>query len=65
VTLRAGAGLVAATRAGDGPAAWVVTGTDEAGVQAAAGALTEQALGRRFAVAVANGEVLPLPESGR
>jgi hypothetical protein len=64
-TLRAGAGLVAATRVGDRPAEWVVTGTDAEGVRAAAGALTEAALRGRFAVAVAGGEVVPLPETGR
>jgi hypothetical protein len=64
-TLRAGAGLVAATRAGDRPAVWSITGTDEAGVLAAAGALGERRLGARFAVAVAGGEDVALPAEAR
>jgi hypothetical protein len=36
-----GAGLIAAVRPGDGPPAWVVTGTDAKGVAAAAGLLGE------------------------
>jgi Domain of unknown function (DUF4430) len=62
-TLGAGTGLVAAAREGDQPPVWAVTGTDAAGVQAAAGAFDERALRDRFAVAVAGGRPLPLPEA--
>jgi hypothetical protein len=61
-TFGAGTGLVAATRAGDDPPVWTVTGTDEAGVEAAARSLTSRALGRRFAVAVVGGRRVALPE---
>jgi len=54
-------GLVAATRSGDERPTWIVTGTDEAGVEAAAAALTEDRLRRHFALAVAGGEDLALP----
>jgi uncharacterized protein DUF4430 len=61
-TLGAGTGLVAATRAGDDPPVWTVTGTDDAGVAAAARSFTERALDRRFAIAVAGGRPIALPE---
>src|SRR4051812_47087638 len=64
-TLGAGAGLIVATRDADAPPVWAVTGTDAAGVEAAAGQLAERALARRFAVAVAGGRTVPLPEGGR
>lgn len=60
-TVGAGAGLVAATRAGGAPPVWTVTGTDEGGVRAAAEALNQERLRHRFAVAVAAGETLALP----
>ena len=60
-TLGAGAGLVAATRLGDAQPTWVVTGTDDAGVAAAAGAFRRQTLRNRFAVAVDDADVVPLP----
>jgi hypothetical protein len=59
--LGAGSGLLAATRYGDQVPVWIVTGTDEAGVAAAAGLLTEDALQHRFAVAVERGRAIPLP----
>jgi hypothetical protein len=62
-TLGPGSGLVAATRADDEPPMWAVTGTDAAGVTAAAKAFTARALGRRFAVAVAGGQPVALPEN--
>ena len=62
-TLGPGTGLVAAAREGDGPPVWAVTGTDEAGVTAAADAFTERALDRRFAVAVVGGRPVALPEA--
>ncbi len=61
-TLTAGAGLIAATRYGEEAPAWVITGTDAAGVQLAAQSLDEATLGHRFAVALAPGGVaLPAP----
>jgi hypothetical protein len=63
-TVGAGAGLIAATAAGDDPPVWAVTGTDEAGVAAAARAFTERSLHSRFAVAIENGSVLGLPLAG-
>jgi len=63
-TLGPGSGLVAAGRDGDHPPVWAITGTDAAGVEAAARAFTERALGHRFAVAVSGGRVIPLPEAG-
>ena len=60
-TLRAGGGLVAATGfEGQGPT-WIVTGTDQVGVAAAAAALTEERLEQHFAVAVEAGTDVPLP----
>jgi hypothetical protein len=56
-----GAGLVAATRTEGRAPIWTVTGTDDAGVQAAAGALTPGRLARRFAVAVEGADTTPLP----
>jgi hypothetical protein len=61
-TLTARAGLVAATRAGDDPPLWVVTGTDDAGVASAAQAFDEGPLSDRFAVAVADGLGVALPD---
>ena len=65
--LGAGTGLVAATRYRDQPPTWVVTGTDEAGLLAAARALDERALDDKFALAVAGGRgiALPLQEDAR
>jgi Domain of unknown function (DUF4430) len=60
-TLRAGAGLVAATRFVDQQPTWVVTGTDKLGVAAAAAALVEERLQDHFAVALENGREVPLP----
>ena len=65
-TLRAGGGLIAATAAGDDPPVWAVTGTDDAGLAAAAQLFGERGLRSHFAVAVEGGraEALPL-EAGR
>ncbi|HET6506018.1 MAG TPA: DUF4430 domain-containing protein [Baekduia sp.] len=65
-TLGAGTGLIAATEVRDkkeqvSDPVWVVTGTDEAGVDAAAAALDEGALAGRFAVAVSGGKPIGLP----
>jgi hypothetical protein len=64
-TLAAGAGLVAATAQSDEQPTWVVTGTDDVGVAAAAAALQEDRLDDRFAVAVDNGNPIPLPTAER
>jgi hypothetical protein len=63
-TLGAGTGLIAATRVGEQPPTWVVTGTDAGGVAAAARAFDEATLRDRFAVAVSGGRPLPLPLPG-
>jgi Domain of unknown function (DUF4430) len=60
-TLGAGAGLVAATRFGDQQPTWVVTGTDDVGVAAAAAAVDEDRLRDHFTLAVENGRGVPLP----
>lgn len=61
-TLTAGAGLIAATRYGEEAPAWLITGTDSAGVELAAHALDAATLARRFALVLASGGVaLPAP----
>ena len=61
-TLTAGAGLVAATRSGEAAPVWVVTGTDDAGVEEAARAFNQISLANRFALALApTGATLPVP----
>jgi hypothetical protein len=62
-TLGAGAGLIAATRDKVSEPTWFVTGTDMAGVTAAASALTERRLHRHFALVVYAGQDLPVPRS--
>jgi uncharacterized protein DUF4430 len=54
-------GLVAATRREDEPPTWLVTGTDPAAVEAAAGLLDAGSLRDRYAVAVEGGRVTALP----
>jgi Domain of unknown function (DUF4430) len=62
LTLGAHAGLVAATRYREEAPVWVVTGTDEAGVNRAAAALSEASLRDRFAIALSgSGTALALP----
>ena len=51
VRLGAGSGLVAAVRVGEDEPTWLVTGADEAGVQAAASLLSAETLRDRYAVA--------------
>ena len=60
-TLRAGGGLVAATRLRDKSPTWVLTGTDAAGTLAAARALSERTLHNRFAVALDGQRAIALP----
>lgn len=64
-TLTSGAGLIAATRVGEDGPAWVVTGTDEAGIERAADAMERLQLEHHFAVAVAAAGSIPLPVSER
>jgi hypothetical protein len=59
-----GTGLVAATRYADQQPTWVVTGTDAAGLRAAARALTRRALAGRFAAIVRGGAVSSVPRAG-
>lgn len=60
-TLRAGAGLIAATAQGSTAPTWLITGTDARGVSAAAAALTPTRLRGHFALAVEGGAAFPLP----
>jgi hypothetical protein len=63
-TLGAGSGLIAAmAQTSTGPA-WLITGTDVAGVSAAAAALTPPRLDNHFAVAVQGATDLPVPLEG-
>jgi hypothetical protein len=57
----AGAGLVAALRPNDRELLWLVTGVDEAGVEAAAAALRPRDLRDAFAIATVGGRVAKLP----
>jgi hypothetical protein len=63
-TLSAGAGLIAATQLAHDSPVWAVTGTDRAGLERAAGALSTAALAHRFAVAVSAAGTLALPRPG-
>ena len=63
-TLGRGAGLLAATRIEAQQPTWIVTGVDSTGVAAAAAALTEEQLTDHFAIAIEEGQTLPLPLSG-
>jgi len=60
-TVGAASGLVAATSFADQEPTWLVTGTDEVGVAAAAAAVTEEQLRDRFALAIEAGKSVPLP----
>ena len=60
-TLGAGAGLIAATAGQSSVPTWMVTGTNAAGVLAAARALTPQALRDHFALAVNGATDYPVP----
>lgn len=64
-TLGAGAGAIFATRWRDEPPSWAVTGTDEAGVLRAAGALDETVLRKRIAIGIVGGDVLGVPVAAR
>jgi hypothetical protein len=60
-TLGPGAGLIAATADSTSAPTWLITGTDAAGVAAAARALTPQTLHNHFALAVDGTARLPIP----
>jgi hypothetical protein len=60
-TLTGSAGLLAATADSQSKPTWLITGTDKAGVTAAARALTPQSLHDHFALAVALGSQIPVP----
>jgi hypothetical protein len=60
-TLGAGSGLIAATAGQERVPLWAVTGTDAAGVQRAAEALSEADLRNRFALAVSAAGPQPVP----
>jgi hypothetical protein len=60
-TLGPGSGLVAATASGDQAPTWIVTGTDDVGVAAAAAAMDEDRLKDRFALAIEAGRGVDLP----
>lgn len=63
-TLGAGAGLIAATAQTSTGPAWLITGTDVAGVSAAAAALTPARLHNHFALAVRGQVDFPVPLEG-
>jgi hypothetical protein len=63
-TLAAGSGLIAATAQNSSQPAWLVTGTDPAGVAAAAMSLSPAALKNRFALAVHGSAQIPVPLNG-
>jgi hypothetical protein len=56
-------GLIAATRDGEAPPTWVVTGTTVSAAASAAQALDSHDLRNRYAVAVRAGHKIPLPVS--
>lgn len=60
-TLGAGAGLIAATGNSSTAPVWIITGTDKAGVAAAAAALTAARLDDHFAVAMDGQTDIPVP----
>lgn len=61
-TLGAGSGLIAATSEPARQPVWFVTGTDEAGVAAAARALDESVLGDRYALAISDDLPVAVPQ---
>jgi hypothetical protein len=63
-TLGPGAGLIAATGQSSTGTVWMITGTDQAGVSAAAASLTPARLHNHFALAVTGKTDIPLPLEG-
>ncbi len=64
-TLGPGSGLIAATRFEGGRPVWIITGTDDEGLAAAADALQEGNLGGHFALAIAGGRAVDVPSVKR
>jgi Domain of unknown function (DUF4430) len=64
-TLTSGAGLIAALSAPKEAPVWVITGTDEAGVERAAAGLDQTTLAGHFAVALSSSGALALPQRSR
>ncbi len=60
-TLGPASGLVAATSYQEYPPTWLITGTDDVGVAAAAATLSEDGLRFHFALAIEAGRGVPLP----
>lgn len=60
-----GTGLIAATRWRDHAPTWVVTGTDDAGIRTAVDAFDESVMAEKFALAIADGLPVPLPDAGK
>jgi hypothetical protein len=60
-TLGPGSGLVAATRYREERPTWIITGTDDVGVAAAAAALSEDRLANHFALGIEAGRGIALP----
>ena len=60
-TLGPASGLVAAVGYQEYPPTWLITGTDDVGVAAAAATLTEDGLRFHFALAIEAGRGIPLP----
>jgi hypothetical protein len=63
-TLAAGSGLIAATRRSEDAPSWIVTATDERGLDLAASGFAEATLRNRFAVAFTAAEALSVPQAG-
>ncbi len=63
-TLGAGSGLIAATRREQDAPVWLITGTDESGVELAARSLDSATLAHRFALAVSAQGPLAVPAGG-
>jgi hypothetical protein len=63
-TLAAGSGLIAATRQSEDAPAWLVTGSDERGLNLAASGFAQATLRNRFAVAFTGSEALSVPQAG-
>jgi hypothetical protein len=61
VQMGAGTGVVAATRYRENAPVWAITGTDAAGVRAAAEAFDESVLNEKFALAISDDLPVPLP----
>ena len=61
-TLHGGVGLIAATRQEKEAPVWLITGTDQTGVELAARAFDQTTLADRFAVALTTGGSIALPD---